>query len=435
MTSRFPTVAEYLSFPAPNYVDPVTRMPLALAVVVPMTVLVAVFISVRFYCRTVLIRTLGWDDWTMLAAAVLSMGSNIMILISMLPEYQMGYHLWDIYPSNLYGKMRAAQASSVSWVSILFMGMSTQLLFTVIITLIKVAILMTYLRESTEKSASQSRHAAHPWTGIFPSKTNKWFCCIMIFYTVSLNFACFFVTLFQCAPASTYWEIFKHMETAKCLNIKVIYYFHSGQNTFSDFVIFLWPAKHLVNVQISPRQRITLTCMFCLGVIVCIAGIVRLYFTHLYLISYDAFWYGGTTLIIMAVETGVGVACGCLPACKPLMNRVFPRIFAAATEYNRYPRRGVPAANMTPTSRASTAPASIMLGHADSARHPGTDTIITEFSEKPRTGMPVAPPPSRLPHRHSYRYGVLDHGSDTDSDMIILQRRSDEHWPMGQQKV
>jgi len=35
-----------------------------------MTVLVTFFISCRFYCRTVLIYTLGYDDWVMLAAAV-----------------------------------------------------------------------------------------------------------------------------------------------------------------------------------------------------------------------------------------------------------------------------------------------------------------------------------------------------------------------------
>ncbi|KAJ4336806.1 hypothetical protein N0V87_005201 [Didymella glomerata] len=127
------------------------------------------------------------------------------------------------------------------------MGMSTQLLFTAIITLMKVAILLTYLR-------------------IFPSRTNKWFCYIMLFYTVALNIACFFVTLFQCAPASTYWNIFKYIGRAKCLNIKAIYYFHSGQNTFSDFLIFLWPAKDLLNVKVSLRQRVTLTCMFSLGV-------------------------------------------------------------------------------------------------------------------------------------------------------------------------
>jgi hypothetical protein len=70
MTSRFPTPAEFLSFPKPNYVDPETRLPLALAVVIPMTVLVVSFISCRFYSRTIIISTLGWDDWIMFAAAV-----------------------------------------------------------------------------------------------------------------------------------------------------------------------------------------------------------------------------------------------------------------------------------------------------------------------------------------------------------------------------
>lgn len=41
-----------------------------MAVVIPMTVIVTFFISCRFYSRTVIIYTLGWDDWTMFAAAV-----------------------------------------------------------------------------------------------------------------------------------------------------------------------------------------------------------------------------------------------------------------------------------------------------------------------------------------------------------------------------
>jgi hypothetical protein len=77
------------------------------------------------------------------------------------------------------------------------MGMSTQLLFTAIITLMKVAILLTYLRK-LESSKSRPVCSLQP-LGIFPSKINKWFCRVMIFYTISLNLACFFVTLFQCS--------------------------------------------------------------------------------------------------------------------------------------------------------------------------------------------------------------------------------------------
>jgi hypothetical protein len=41
-----------------------------MGILIPMTVLVVGFISCRFYCRTVLVNTLGWDDWAMLVAAV-----------------------------------------------------------------------------------------------------------------------------------------------------------------------------------------------------------------------------------------------------------------------------------------------------------------------------------------------------------------------------
>ncbi|KZM24329.1 hypothetical protein ST47_g4538 [Ascochyta rabiei] len=295
MTSRFPTAEELLSFPKPNYVDPTTRRPLAIGIITPMTVLVVVFMSCRLYSRTVLTKTLGWDDGIMLLAAVMSVGNNIMVIISMLPQYQMGYHLWDIRPQILYASMKAAQ----------------------------VAIFLTYLR-------------------IFPSRLNKWFCGIMLCYTVSLNVACFFVTLFQCSPASTYWNIFKYLGRAKCLNIKAIYYFHSVQNTLSDFLIFLWPAKDLLNVKVSLRQRVTLICMFSFGVIVCIAGAARLYYTHIYLHSYDVFWHGAETFIIMSAESCVGIVCGCFPGCKPMLNRLFPQYFRTTNNSsNQYPLRVV----------------------------------------------------------------------------------------------
>jgi hypothetical protein len=70
MTSRFPTAVEIASWPLPNYVDPPTQRPAALAAGIAMIVLVVGFVSCRFYSRTVLIPALGLDDWTMLFAAV-----------------------------------------------------------------------------------------------------------------------------------------------------------------------------------------------------------------------------------------------------------------------------------------------------------------------------------------------------------------------------
>lgn len=147
------------------------------------------------------------------------------------------------------------------------------------------------------------------------------------------------------SPVRVFWETFKFLLSIKerCRNVKAIYFFWSGQNTLSDFLIFLWPIKDILSVRISRRQRITLNLMFSCGIVcvphsmrvdselmqasVCIAGTARIYYTHLYLYSYDVLWWGATVFVVMSIETGIGILCGCLPGCKPLMSRMFPRVF------------------------------------------------------------------------------------------------------------
>lgn len=45
--------------------------------------------------------------------------------------------------------------------------------------------------------------------------------------------------------------------------------------------------------------------------------------------------HGGETFIIMSIESAIGVACGCLPGCKPIMNRMFPRVFGTTNASSR----------------------------------------------------------------------------------------------------
>jgi hypothetical protein len=39
--------------------------------------------------------------------------------------------------------------------------------------------------------------------------------------------------------------------------------------------------------------------------------------------------HGATLYSIVCIETSLGIICGCLPACKPLMSRILPRVFAS----------------------------------------------------------------------------------------------------------
>ncbi|KAF2870875.1 hypothetical protein BDV95DRAFT_607990 [Massariosphaeria phaeospora] len=293
---RTPTPQEMAAWPAPNYVDPETRRPLVLGINIPLLVLMIAFISMRFYSRTVIVRALGKDDWFMLAAAVTAVATSIMTCIATQPEYQTGYHLWDLRPEIAKDPVKTAQ-----------MAMATQLLFVPITALTKISILLTYLR-------------------IFPSRLNRLFCYWMMGFTTVWAFGAFFMALFQCSPVQSYWYIAEY-PNRKCINVGPLYYITGGLNVISDGLIFLWPAKDLVQIHISLKQRVTLVAMFTLGVLICVAGACRMWYTSVYLASYDALWHGCTIYAIVTIETSIGIICGCLPACKPLLTKMVPQMF------------------------------------------------------------------------------------------------------------
>ncbi|KAF2472809.1 uncharacterized protein BDR25DRAFT_200116, partial [Lindgomyces ingoldianus] len=299
MSTMVPTPADIAGWPAPNYVNPETRRPLVLSVEIPLCILVIMFTFVRFYSRTVIIQALGVDDWFMLAATIISVGTSIMTCVSTLPAYQTGYHAWDLRPEIAANPVKTAQ-----------MAMATQLLFVPITGFTKVSILLTYLR-------------------IFPSNTTRWFCHILLCFTAVWAAVSFFLALFQCRPVQSYWLIAQYPDR-KCMNVALLYYITGGLNILSDFLIFLWPAKDLAKIQISTRQKVTLIAMFSLGIIICIAGVCRIWYTSVYLASYDTLWNGSTLYAIIAIETSIGIVCGCLPACKPLMSKMLPQIFATS---------------------------------------------------------------------------------------------------------
>ena len=107
--ASLPTPAEILAWPKANYTHPETRRPLVLGVEIPLTILTILFTAGRFYSRTVIVKALGWDDWFMLVATVISTATNIMTCISVAPAYQTGYHLWDLRPEILINPYQAAQ--------------------------------------------------------------------------------------------------------------------------------------------------------------------------------------------------------------------------------------------------------------------------------------------------------------------------------------
>jgi hypothetical protein len=75
--------------------------------------------------------------------------------------------------------------------------------------------------------------------------------------------------------------------------------------------------------------------MFSLGVLICIAGVCRIWYTSVFINSYDLLYEGAALYAIVAIETSIGIICGCLPACKPLMSKMLPGRFSSTHDITR----------------------------------------------------------------------------------------------------
>lgn len=64
------TPEEIANWPTPNYVNPETRVNLALGWILSITTLMFIFLAARLYSRVALKAALGADDWVIAAAAV-----------------------------------------------------------------------------------------------------------------------------------------------------------------------------------------------------------------------------------------------------------------------------------------------------------------------------------------------------------------------------
>lgn len=91
-------------------------------------------------------------------------------------------------------------------------------------------------------------------------------------------------------------------------------------NVVTDFMIYALPIPTLFSLSLPMIQRIGLVVLFSVGVVIVVAGSFRAYWVHYVLFeTYDATWYGYEIWLWTAIETNVGVICGCIPALKPLL--------------------------------------------------------------------------------------------------------------------
>ena len=119
-------------------------------------------------------------------------------------------------------------------------------------------------------------------------------------------------------PISSYWKL--KSDHRDCIPEGPPLVVQSTLNVVTDFMIYALPIPTLFSLSLPWSQRIGLVVLFSVGGVIVVAGSFRAYWIHYTLFrTYDATWEGYQIWVWTAVETNVGVICGCIPALKPLL--------------------------------------------------------------------------------------------------------------------
>lgn len=115
------------------------------------------------------------------------------------------------------------------------------------------------------------------------------------------------LTLFVSRPLSAFWSPlaeYPHYcidEGAYMLSFGII-------TIFLDFFLLLLPVPIVWTLQLSKKQRTAVCALFFLGFVVCIAGVVQVWYIDVALISsYDETWDGWPLWVASAIEVDVGI--------------------------------------------------------------------------------------------------------------------------------
>lgn len=283
---RFPPKEVKATWPKPNYTNPTTRGPGLMIVELTILPLALVSVALRLFIRIRWLRRSWWDDWLMVVAAVFSCGTTALVILAT-THYGWNIHIWDLMPARISTGRKASMAG--------------QSLFVLASSFVKISILVSYFRVAPDRS--WFRRLVWATLGI-----------------VIVAMLVFFIMLWtQCYPISSYWNLL--LANRDCIEEGPPLIAQTIINVVTDAMIYVLPMPTLFLLTSIPAgQRIGLMILFGIGGVIVVAGSFRAYWVHFVLYkTYDPTWEGFNIWIWTAIETNVGVICGCIPSLKPLL--------------------------------------------------------------------------------------------------------------------
>ncbi|KAF8250936.1 hypothetical protein K440DRAFT_540369 [Wilcoxina mikolae CBS 423.85] len=286
---RNPPPSVVSTWPHPNYIDPDSQGASLHVVGITLIVLSAVTVGLRIFVRTRILHTAGIDDWLILVSIVPAIGMTTSALMGI--WYGWGKHIWD-------SRMEWYKPSLiVSWVC--------QMLFVVAVTFIKLSICYSYRRLSQ-----------HGRFHMIINLTRLAILCWGVVFTLTV--------IFRCWPPEAYWGT-QSLRPKECMNETVLLLCFTMTNLITDIWLVVVPVPTLYKLQLPFKQRLILMILMSLGLVACVASLVRGYYLYKTLVTtYDVTWEGYNIWLWTAVEVHLFIITSSVPTLRPLVHRYFP---------------------------------------------------------------------------------------------------------------
>ncbi|RYO35209.1 hypothetical protein AA0113_g11557 [Alternaria arborescens] len=287
---QLPPVDVLLSWPTPNYDNPVTRGPALLIVNSIFISLAVITVVARIYTRIVIKRWFGIDDVFILLALLFTIGLTAVVILAN-QRFGWNRHVWDI-PFAMF-----VPTSKIA--------MTAKVVFVAAATFTRLSLHCFYYRLVTDTGKSWFKWAIHA----------------NVAYTVGLFISWTFIGIFFCNPVKNYWTIGAPADT--CMDEAVMTLICGIMSCVADLLTTITPIPLVLGLHMRLRERIAVASLFGMGLIVTAAGVVRTWYIYRSLFNeYDQTWYAYPLWIAAAVEIDLGVICASAPVLKPLFAKI-----------------------------------------------------------------------------------------------------------------